>query len=171
MPSGEVSFSKLRDYSGTGISPDYARFAPDTSYIVLFKLLPQTTLGKISGRITIMTTNKLSPTITVPVQGEVISQFVINPHMLIFNLIEEAMPSNKTITIANKSPFELVMPSNHPHLQLVAESDLPSKSWKLFCSVKDGDPTHNVQGILQLSVKGDQCEDKLLIPYSIIIPR
>jgi len=170
VPSAEVSFSMLKNYSEIGISADYVGFSPDTSYMVLFKLLPQRTLGNISGKITIMTTNKSSPTIIVPVQGEVISNFVINPQMLFFNLTEEAMSLNKTITIANKSPFELVIPNNHPHLQLSTECQFPTKEFTFFCTVKDRCLTQNTKGILQLNVKGHHCEDKLFIPYSIVMP-
>lgn len=99
-----------------------------TTYKMLVRLKPDAPGGLINEQLTVVTSDKSLPAITLPVEGRVAPPLSVSPSPLLFGAVPAGQSATKQLVITGKQPFKLLSISSEPAgLQFRAVPELIKK--------------------------------------------
>lgn len=142
------------------------------TYLVSAKLPPQRRIGELKGHIFISTSSELSPELIVTVEGEVMPSVTSNLNMILLPVIDKKVIQKCNLKISSEYPFILCLPKK---LDISVEysegtaTDIAQKTWSVIVDIVDISFLANTSGTLDFDLKEHPCQDRISIPYSVII--
>jgi hypothetical protein len=139
-----------------------------SAYEVHLTLPPRPTTGPVSGQITVRTTSEESPIIRVPVSGNVVSDFRVDPPTILFS---PATPGPKTLRLSSHAGgterVRVRVLDAGPYLDCDVTQGSSPTTWTLRCSAREL-PKSRETGVVSLAVEGHPHETRVSVPYTLL---
>lgn len=143
--------------------------ADSVAYRMCVELPLQRTLGSFNGSLMLRTTSEISPEITVPIKGSVVSSMVIRPASLFFLFDGRTRNLKRQVTVSCEYPFSLMPPTALSPIRGKIDSASRSRKHTITFELMGNDKLVRYKGKLCFRVEGHPYEEMLTIPFAIVI--